>query len=408
VSYYKEQCSESILDKIETNISQKVQIIETTENSESIVYKWKIPIKIIIFLQSLLKDKTKGNVLPWEYIKTLIYKVYEFVIDSQKAGSFNEASVTLDEALIIYLLCENQHKRIAEQKLLDIICSLKYYTPIWYRAKCFSYLCGFLQKTTMTDAEFENSSAQERKYFLWCLNSLQFYRLDLVEKSNGYTLLKKDKIDLISQAVLFWMDDTEKNAFHKRMRDTINRNKEGSFADVDNYLWNFLIKFQNTENAIFNDIESNFNNMIAKQMGIFTQSEFQELFEVKVIKTFIPSKLMISKVMMSCLLDSKDGLTISYSHLRKYIKAFGMQSPTSNSMFNSNRIFEREEIKQEKPKSNIELLGVQAYNASTVISKIFSVLREIKGRLLSTDNNPVSMEQLIAYIKIAFDALEIN
>jgi hypothetical protein len=192
------------------------------------------------------------------------------------------------------------------------------------------------------------------------------------------------------------------------MRDTIARNKEGSFADVDNYLWNFLIKFQNTENAIFNDIECNFNNMIAKQMGIFTQSEFQELFEVRVIKTFIPSKLMISKVMLSCLLDSKDGLTISYSYLKKYIKAFGMQSPTSNSMFSSNRIFEREEKKQEKPKSNIELLGVQAYNASTVISKIFSVLREIKGRLLNTDNNPGSMEQLIAYIKIAFDALEIN
>ena len=48
------------------------------------------------------------------------------------------------EHLILYMIEMYPQRDKAEHKLLQFLTSLKYYTPIWARAKNFASFCGFL------------------------------------------------------------------------------------------------------------------------------------------------------------------------------------------------------------------------------------------------------------------------
>ena len=85
--------------------------------------------------------------LPWVFFRKQIYEIYDERIKTapEIQGYVNSNYVAMEEFMLIFFLRKYQLRRLAEIKVIEFVCSLKYYMKIWSRAKLFAVLAGLLQ-----------------------------------------------------------------------------------------------------------------------------------------------------------------------------------------------------------------------------------------------------------------------
>ena len=76
------------------------------EDKRSNVDSWKLPISMLIFLNTMFNTKTSVKVTPWLSLKKSIYEIYEMraLRCGELEGSVGSSYVTLDEFTCLYFL----------------------------------------------------------------------------------------------------------------------------------------------------------------------------------------------------------------------------------------------------------------------------------------------------------------
>ena len=106
-------------------------------------------------------------------------------------GCLNSNYLPLEEFLIIFFLKREKLRRLAEIKLIEFLCSLKYYIAIWPRAKTFAQLCGLLRigETMETDVNKYTSDIFLQDFFLTAYKVIHLNSEGLINNLEGISNL---------------------------------------------------------------------------------------------------------------------------------------------------------------------------------------------------------------------------
>jgi hypothetical protein len=89
------------------------------------------------------------KIKPWVEFKTLLYDIYDHRIKHawEINGAVNTSYLTLEEHLVLFFIEEykDNNRQFVEEKLLEFLATLKYYTDYWKRARTFAIMYGFLK-----------------------------------------------------------------------------------------------------------------------------------------------------------------------------------------------------------------------------------------------------------------------
>jgi hypothetical protein len=128
--------------------TMKLPASDNSRHNIDSVYHWHVPKHILAFLVNILEDSSSiPKLAPWADFKSSLHDFYEFrVLHAQElSGSTNNFYVNLEEMLLLYFLDKCKLRRIAEQKLLEMLASLKYYWEMWPRAKTFALMTNLIK-----------------------------------------------------------------------------------------------------------------------------------------------------------------------------------------------------------------------------------------------------------------------
>jgi hypothetical protein len=108
---------------------------------------WVLPPTILVFMENMSKENENGRVLPWEYVKRLIYEIYQERIAFNReliSGMIGNVS-SLDEFFVLYFIRKHNIRRLAEVKMLEFVISIKYYSKFWPKAEMFAYMLDIMR-----------------------------------------------------------------------------------------------------------------------------------------------------------------------------------------------------------------------------------------------------------------------
>ena len=98
--------------------------------------------------------------------------------------------------------------------MLEFVSSLKYYSKIWPRANIFSRLSNLLGISVLPgsidSSKLNQYDIHTQKFFLWMFKEIQKLSKEIVELSEGYSILpKKTATELFQKTLNFFLNQNE-------------------------------------------------------------------------------------------------------------------------------------------------------------------------------------------------------
>lgn len=201
------------LEKLrEQGIEGRRQILDEAKVS------WALPSHIIVFLRSFIKNKENLKMRPrlqdWSHFRTTLFEIYDHRVQeaSQELnGAINTTHVALDEHLVIFmsklpdlgessgLLAQSENSLRApeiQQKLVNFLYSLKYYSTRWPRARMYAQLVGFLQENTGDQMDHDKFKEKHKDAIEGIVDDLEKPMVDLYLQEfflYAYCMITKEK-----------------------------------------------------------------------------------------------------------------------------------------------------------------------------------------------------------------------
>ena len=152
-------------DKFDLFIAKEVQKSKDRDKEDAHgifgASTWSLPSHIITFLERSINtiDTMKLKLVPWPDFKKFIWEIIDHRIENSPEilGVINTSYMSLDEHLVVYAIHYvyngpitkstkemNGTRQEVENKLIEILYNLKYYSTRWLRAKHYAEMLGFL------------------------------------------------------------------------------------------------------------------------------------------------------------------------------------------------------------------------------------------------------------------------
>ena len=116
--------------------------------------QWKIPYKIIAFIENRIMELEENrsivqefDIMQWHGFKEVLFDIYDHRIRyaPELNGGANTTYCTLSEHIITFFIDQYPKRKKAEEKIVDLLINLRYYYDIWNRAKLFAWNCELIQ-----------------------------------------------------------------------------------------------------------------------------------------------------------------------------------------------------------------------------------------------------------------------
>ena len=307
--------------------------------AKNIVQNWNVPTNIIVFIANTIQDHELGRILPWPYFKRVIFDIYtEKIKDSSELyGALNTNYVPLEEYTILYMLKKHKMRRIAELKLIEFLSSLKYYIPIWARAKTFAQLSGLLRITDSMETDSDQFSADIflQDYFLTAFSLFVKGGKQSLADTEGSTNIKVEKEAENTVLLLPWMSMEEKIKWTQRMKRFIFKPEESESQqiDLDVLLALYIEEFLSKKHDIQKKIIKNFSKGFQNHEGIFSTDEITTILTGtgpgKSLSPFVsfPSNISFIRSFLFALTSSENGFKIKSKDFVHGCSKYGLDSP---------------------------------------------------------------------------------
>lgn len=186
------------------------RVEDLNSRNQKKVDTWRLPLSLVLFLDSAFKTHSLVRVIPWLSLRKIIMAIYTDRIKTQHTmeGGVMTGYISLEEYVPLYFLKISKVRRIAENQLLEFISSLKYYSKIWPRANLFSKLSNMLGIAsfpgTIESSKLNMYDIFTQIFVFWVFEKLLADQSKLNESSEGLTILgKREVLPLLDKLCFF-------------------------------------------------------------------------------------------------------------------------------------------------------------------------------------------------------------
>jgi len=281
------------LDKAFASVKVPADQQKTAPDS---VYKWHVPRHVVNFLQNVLTETLPAfRLASWNEFKSVLHEFYDFRIlhNGELTGAVNNYYVNFEESLLLFFLEKHKYRKTAELKLLEMLCSLKYYWEMWPRAKTFAVLTNLI-KPIIQDINVAKGAPQLailnldiylQEYFLHAYSVLAREKTSFFDSKDGYTYMKLVHEEPATQVLVTWFGEQENRKWYHKIRKVQKRYKatqedefETEFIDVDVLLDLYLEEYQAKRKQNLKDLQKEFMRYYQnRKEGVFSTDEIDKI-----------------------------------------------------------------------------------------------------------------------------------
>ena len=171
-----------------------------------------------------------------------------------------------------------QHRRLAEQKLLELLISLRYYQSKWPRAELF---CNLAKLSPFAKIKKEGNFAASvdiytENYFFFIFKTL-YNPNDIIENENGNSFIKIETVENILEYSLHFLEKEEFSKAKKRILE--GEDQEGKVKNFDQILDKLIAEFWRARKERFKNLVKQFSKICEKENGILVFDDFKQIFK---------------------------------------------------------------------------------------------------------------------------------